>query len=774
MPALSGSQKAYKFAQSGVIRSGSSRSNYTSGFLFVSIAGVAYATGRASSANAVLLENISIVQNLDDIPDTCSFTLRGAVPLNGQEVLIGLGSKSTYDLLFGGVIMMPTSIELKTKPTSVLHQVTCTDFTWMLTRHKINKRYLSTSATAIVLDIMTGAPVGFTTYGVQAGLPTVDEFTVTNETRLDALRRLAKRIGGYVDISPLKDVRFGTSDQSGTNPTTITSTHPTLMRFSLGRDMSQMVTRAIGEGGGGNALSDVLAGDTIIPVDNIVWYNAHGGLVTCGPQRIAYTQAVALTGGSLVGPGATPSAPPTVGPFPGTGITAGAHSYAYTFVTGSGESLPSPLANYTTFTLAAPSAGPSIDQTVTNRLGTLWYITGDTVDRVVTYSAQPTGEYPYTHETAASPTTTVTAVGGTGGAPRANPDRVTYAHSADANVTYIRLWRRVNGGQWQLLRSEANLPGETTDLYDDLTPQFSIASLPTANTDFAQAALSNIAAGPSGTTQRKVYRTAVGSSQLKLLATIADNTTTTNTDSTADGSLGANVPTSDTSGLTQPSGQVSAGSTTLLTAGAGAFSSAGGWAVIGNGQQVIRYTGISTNTLTGIPASGTGAILATVPYNSVVTPAPCLSGIPTTGDGAIAYALNGGDPVNLVVIVDDLAAQAYLASLIGGTEDGVIEDGFQDGRLSETEVRARATAMLALRGALNDGVQITSRDWNTRAGRTVTVSLSTPISLSDSFKIQTATITWETTKSYPFFTATASDQRYTFEDLVRQLQTPQN
>lgn len=46
---------------------------------------------------------------------------------------------------------------------------------------------------------------------------------------------------------------------------------------------------------------------------------------------------------------------------------------------------------------------------------------------------------------------------------------------------------------------------------------------------------------------RRIYRTVANGSQLKLLHTILDNTTTTYTDNAADGTLGANVPTVDTS-----------------------------------------------------------------------------------------------------------------------------------------------------------------------------------------------------------------------------------
>lgn len=54
--------------------------------------------------------------------------------------------------------------------------------------------------------------------------------------------------------------------------------------------------------------------------------------------------------------------------------------------------------------------------------------------------------------------------------------------------------------------------------------------------------LTNIPLGPLGTTNRKIYRTVGGGSALKLLATLADNTTTTYTDDIADGSLTDDYP----------------------------------------------------------------------------------------------------------------------------------------------------------------------------------------------------------------------------------------
>lgn len=74
----------------------------------------------------------------------------------------------------------------------------------------------------------------------------------------------------------------------------------------------------------------------------------------------------------------------------------------------------------------------------------------------------------------------------------------------------------------------------------------------TTVTDFSVNGKINLTAIPvstvSGVTSRKLYRTVAGGSQHKLLATLSDNTTTTYQDNIADASLGANVPTTDTSG----------------------------------------------------------------------------------------------------------------------------------------------------------------------------------------------------------------------------------
>lgn len=63
-----------------------------------------------------------------------------------------------------------------------------------------------------------------------------------------------------------------------------------------------------------------------------------------------------------------------------------------------------------------------------------------------------------------------------------------------------------------------------------------------------QVVLSAIPLGGSAVTARKIYRTAAGGTSYLLLATIADNTTTTYTDNIADASLGVGAPSVNTTG----------------------------------------------------------------------------------------------------------------------------------------------------------------------------------------------------------------------------------
>jgi len=354
--------------------------------------------------------------------------------------------------------------------------------------------------------------------------------------------------------------------------------------------------------------------------------------------------------------------------------------------------------------------------------------------------------------------------------------RVTTGASSSPNIVAAKIYRTPanTGAPYKLVAQVSGALGAVT--YDDVITDAALGaapSAPTAGTEYRAVALAQIAAGPPGTTGRTVYRTAVNGAQLKIAATLADNTTTTLTDNLPDGSLGANAPTGDTSGLKQAEGQVAAGATTIPIANAAVFQTGGGWAVIGNGEQVIRYTGHTSTALTGIPATGIGAITAAIVFNSTVTGAPMLTGIPASGTRAIGLKnLTAGDEIYLVVQCDDTArAQALAADLHRG--DGIRETWIQDRRLSVTEARARGQATLALHPIDDQRVTYTSRDLRTSSGKAITVNLPPPTNVSGSFTIQQVQIAnfRPRGEQYPTFTVDASSRHFSFEDLLRRTKT---
>jgi len=327
-----------------------------------------------------------------------------------------------------------------------------------------------------------------------------------------------------------------------------------------------------------------------------------------------------------------------------------------------------------------------------------------------------------------------------------------------SNVTARRIYRE-GVGWWYLVGTIAN---NTATTFTD-TAASTGASLPGTSTAVSAQVRVTLPLGASAVTGRKIYRTAAGLTALRLLATLGDNTTTTYTDAALDSVLGAAPPVTDTSSLTQPNGQVPAGVTEIIVANPAAFAAAGGWAVVGNGEQVIRYTGKTANSLTGIPATGPGALVASVSYNSTITVAPALVGV----TGVLEQILRSA-PIHVWVQRDDLAAQSAMAAL-DGSGDGVYEHIWSDERRSEPSLIQVCDAQLKLYSRPLVTVTYATRDLKTKSGKTVLIVLSSP-AIQASLPIQDVTISELGIKGLlPKFTVTASNARQSFEAILQML-----
>jgi hypothetical protein len=917
----------------------------------------------------------------------------------GQPIEIYGGTLTADALLFAGEIVIVQQFYELDRPVNVGYHLSCTDYTRALNRRKVMKSYPTQSATAIVLDLMASrAADGFTTTFVAPDLPAVAiDFTFEDMNR--ALTRLANRIGGYWYVDYTKALHFFL-EEPGDPPAPLDG-GDCFADLQVETDLTQVRTRVLVEGAGTTVLTEIAPGSTVIPVRTAVMFPPTGGQAVVSQQRLTYTGIVQGGAGSLVGPGAAPSAALIAAAQTGSGIEAGTHAYAVTWQTASGESLASPPATVTLGVLAPPATapilsgpnpgtgpepgthaytvtfvtasgetigGPGVVITTTapvpipppgatgaapgsaagavpsnvryattirtaagetlpgpastvlttaappgpvdvfgpvgvsypmprtgGGLDTLggyqyWlaYVVGDTWESALSapfwftfndptmnsvdwflgfrrssdprvtgrrvYRSHGSGDIPYLLATLAYndpaagvdrpfvdtvadaslgpprsgngaigtapgvqvrvtiPTTSdprgegrtiyrsdagapfrrltlienlsateyldsAASVAGnpvaptidtSGGAPRCVVP-VSDIPTGPPAVTARKLWRTkaneplVGAGPFKLL---ATLADNTTTTYTDTVPDASLGGpIPIAGTaTVQQVALSAIATGNASVTARRLYRSAANTTALQLLTTIADNTTTTYTDAASDATLGAAPPGADTSGLQQPSGQVTAGAVVMPVSSSAPFAPAGGWAVVGNGEQVIRYTGLTPGSLTGLPASGPGALTATVAYNASITVAPQLTGVA----GITARALIDGEEIYLLIVRDDLAAQQALAAIEGG--DGVIEHFIQDRRLSAAGATAVAVAELALFATPEIRVSYTTRDPRTRTGKLVTIALPAPTNLAGAFLIQRVQLSrFHVPALAPLRTVQASSTRFSFDDVLRRL-----
>jgi len=225
-------------------------------------------------------------------------------------------------------------------------------------------------------------------------------------------------------------------------------------------------------------------------------------------------------------------------------VTAGTHSWKYTWVTAVGESTGPAKSNVVSV------ADQNVDGQV-NLAGIALGPTGTTSRKVYRTVAGDGGNYKLVGTIANNTETTYTdnVADGSLGAdmPGANATELTDpAATCDDD-----LW---NNGAGNLDNDDYNYKytfvsaiGET-DVSDAAGAAVTVAD----NTVNGQVLVSGIVAGPTGTTARKVYRTEGGGAAYKLLTTIADNETTTFLDNVADGSLGAAAPSSNDTTVNTP------------------------------------------------------------------------------------------------------------------------------------------------------------------------------------------------------------------------------
>ena len=711
--------------------------------------------------------SVTIHDVLNDVPNTCQFAIDGTpAPEPGMQVRITINT-NTPRLLFNGTLET-AALTYEGKPAHTVYACSATDDTMRADNRRPFAYYPNVSASTVVADLVARFAPGLTATYVQADLPAVTVAFDGTEGFNGCLRAIAKIVGAYFYWEDGALHFF--LDEPTQAPDPLTPTTPTLSLeppIASTVDDSQIRTRVYGRGWGTTLLADVAAGETLLPVANTALLTGAGTVIVSRTadgsptDRVTYTSVITGgpgTTGTIVGPGVTPVAAPTLAYMAGSGLAVGVYRYAYTFVTASGESLPGPLASITTRTpIANPTAaltywyshpGPGGPLKGGFRASAYTFVTADGETAISPLNG-PWGPYAAGGEYAYPSL----PIGPAGTIARRFYRTPGMATSGEANATALKLCQTINDNT-------------TVDIADTVPDSSLTTPPPPVNqTGGLAVQLSNVAIGPSAVTARKIYRTPVNGSALKLQQTIANNTATTGADTLPDGSLGAAAPTSDTSSLSQPSGAVLPGSTSIITTG-GALPAAG-W-MLTTGGAVIRYTGISGNTLTGVPATGSGAIVTAISYGAALVPAPALGGV--TGN---TMPLPRGARVHIFVQRDDVAAQAAAAereSTAIYAADGIHEHLIVDERRAETSLVARCDADLKLFAYPLTTVAYASRDVKTKSGKPIEVNLPA-LPIVATLVIQDVTISELDIADglAPRFTTTASSVKFSLEDLLRRM-----
>lgn len=695
----------------------------------------------------------SVQENVGDQPDTATINLFGFTPTEGMSIDIACGSLSNGVFFSGQIVNIDRTI-VRLNEGRPVYRCRAVGWQFLFDRRVVTQKWLSADGKTILSDIITGYTSGFTLHPLTLPLGTLDSFSATDEAPTSVVARLMKRLGGTFVIEADKTVRAWIGMTTPyVDPVTVLNAQGLqgnrLVRdVRYTRDLEKVKTRAIVEGGGSSLAVAAAVGDVRLRVDDLVWYSATGGTVRVDNDLLTYTGTQAGGTGAIVGSGNAPTGTPTPArAYAGAAMTAGAYKYAATYVTAAGETLPGPLINFT-----AGQTPPATPQAAAQDAG----VGGGAMTPGATYKWKLAVLY-YSGGEVFGPESVGYVVNANSWKVYIDPALIT----ADPKVNSVNIYRtKANGATFYAETSGSGGWVTVGQVADAALGGAAGASI----TAFDAAYLSTVPVSASASvTQRKIYRTAVNGSQLKLLTTIANNTATTFYDNVADAALGANAPTSDTSGLTD-NRQVPAGSTSLTVSDTTPFDAAGGWVAVGS--LPVKYTGISGSDLTGVPASGDGSLSSTVRYGTQVLRYAELTGIPASGAGSIAHTLPQGTDVNIRITRNDTAAQAAVAALEGG--DGIHELVVKDNRLNEASCILRGDAELLVAKDVLVQLAAVSSDPNARAGRMFTVNVA-EWGINVSLRIQSAEVRHETGYAWPQRRLTTTSQRRSLYDVLRAL-----
>lgn len=114
--------------------------------------------------------SMEIEQALTYAVDTCSFSIKGDMPAEGEEVIVEQDSTRYFAGIIVKVELARTFVDKSIK----VWRVECDDYTALLDRRLVVETYENLSADEIFRDIVAKYCPGFTTTGVRPDAPIVE------------------------------------------------------------------------------------------------------------------------------------------------------------------------------------------------------------------------------------------------------------------------------------------------------------------------------------------------------------------------------------------------------------------------------------------------------------------------------------------------------------------------------------------------------------------------------------------------------------------------
>ena len=279
------------FSRAGLARAGYTRSGYYFQNVIILINGVDV------TAN-LWRHSLRVEDIINEQADLANLRLFDVDVAHGQQIIISLGSASNR--IFGGTIQRPKPVHVKQSGRKIVN-VSAVDWTFLLNRKRVYRRYTALNAHQIFSDIINNFTDGFTTLNLKSPSPNVPEIEFSGEYVATALTRVAQMVGWdwYVDAN--RDVHLFDVETTVT-PKALTPTNLDFWGLTFDVDWTQIRTRVYVQGGGSVTTADVPPGSSEIPVETSVWYDPDGGQVQFQGQIINYT---GVTANSLTGIPAT-------------------------------------------------------------------------------------------------------------------------------------------------------------------------------------------------------------------------------------------------------------------------------------------------------------------------------------------------------------------------------------------------------------------------------------------------------------------------------------